>query len=213
MLVAMLSAISVVALWPRELPASIEDQRARLPAPAQPAQCADPVAGTWQAHVYYARLHDWYRYELRIVRVGNQLSGTIWLRGWNGTVQETEPPACRPGLRDAEWSEVASGVVQEDGKTLQFNAQSFRVEREHCGHAGGDYALDRFAGTIDPARQEFVSVNTYTFSNGETFSDPTLFRRTACPGPVETQRPTVVVVPSPEVRVAPQRRRMFSCSR
>lgn len=207
--------MSTLALWPRESPASIEDQRARLPPPPPPATCSDPVSGVWHAHVYYARLHDWYRYELNIQRNGDQLTGTIHLRGWNGTLQETEPPRCRPGLRDAEWSEVASGSVSNN-QEIRFEATSYRVEREHCGSAGGDYALDRFAGTLNPTTQEFVSINTYTFSNGETFSDPTLFRRVSCPtGPSagEPPRPQVVVIPSNEAPLAPPRRRLFSCSR
>jgi hypothetical protein len=161
-----------LALWPRDLPASIEDQRARLPPAPEPDGCADEVSGVWRAHVYYSRLHDWYRYELRIARQGDALTGTIHLRGWTGTPTETEPPACRPRLRDAEWSEVASGAVTRtpQGMHVRFDATSWRLERTHCGEPGGDYALDHFAGQLDGPRQEFTSINTYTFGNGDAVS-------------------------------------------
>lgn len=208
--------MTALAIWPRNLTASIEDQRTRLPASPPAATCADSVSGIWRAHVYYARLHDWYRYELNITRNANTLSGSIRLRGWNGTLQETEPPPCRPGLRDAEWSEVAAGTVDATNTQIRFEASSYHVEHEYCGSAGGDYALDRFAGTIDLEKQEFVSINTYTFSNGETFSDPTLFRRVSCPAPAGATvqvRPEVTIVPASEAPLAPRRRRLFSCSR
>jgi hypothetical protein len=215
-----LLTMCALALWPRDLPASIEDQRARLPPAPEPDGCADEVSGVWRAHVYYSRLHDWYRYELRIARQGDALTGTIHLRGWTGTPTETEPPACRPRLRDAEWSEVASGAVTQTPQGLQvrFDATSWRLERTHCGEPGGDYALDHFAGQLDGPRQEFTSINTYTFGNGDTFADPTLFRRVSCTpragaGP---QRPAVIVRPSGADVPPPlpnARRRLFSCSR
>lgn len=218
-------AMSALALWPREVPASIEDQRARLPPSPQSDACVDEVSGTWRAHVYYARLRDWYRYELRIHREGDALRGTITLRGWTGRPEESEPPACRPGLRDAEWSETVVGTVTRaaEGTTVRFDATSWRVERTHCGDPSGDYALDHFAGLLDTARQEFTSINTYTFGNGETFADPTLFRRVECVrrsgtsgDPSQAQRPRVVVEGLGQAAPPPmpaQRRSRFGCGR
>jgi hypothetical protein len=76
------------------LQASIEDQRARLPPVPNMNECIDEVSGVWRAHVYYARLRDWYRYELRIQRHGDVRTGSIWLRG-DDCVQ-TSGSMCRP---------------------------------------------------------------------------------------------------------------------
>lgn len=215
--------VSSLALWPRDLPASIEDQRARLPPAPQASECTDDVSGVWRAHVYYTRLRDWYRYELRIQRSGDALTGSILLRGWTGRPEETEPPVCRPGLRDAEWSETATGSVSQtpQGTAVRFDGTSWRVERTHCGSASGDYALDHFAGLIDGQRQEFTSINSYTFSSGERFEDPTLFRRVECvrraSAPSAAQRPQVIVqgvgTQAPPALPETRRRRLFGCSR
>jgi len=213
--------VGALALWPRDLPASIEDQRARLPPAPQANECVDDVSGVWRAHVYYSRLRDWYRYELRIQRTGDALTGSIHLRGWTGRPEETEPPVCRPGLRDAEWSETATGSVSQtaQGTFVRFDATSWRVERTHCGSASGDYALDHFAGLIDAQRQEFTSINSYTFSSGERFEDPTLFRRVECPrraGGAGPTQPQVIVQglgsQPPPALPEPRRRRLFGCS-
>jgi hypothetical protein len=212
-------ALCAMALWPREVPASVEDQRARLPPAPQPEGCADEVSGVWRAHVYYARLRDWYRYELRITREGDTLRGTIWLRGWNGRPDEPEPPPCRPGLRDAEWTELAEGAVTRgpEGTTVRFDATSWRLERTHCGNASGEYALDHFSGRLDVERQEFTSLNSYSFGGGERFQDPTLFRRVQCV-PREASAPRITTVVR-ETREAPpplpsrRRRPLFSCAR
>ncbi len=214
--------VSALALWPRELPASVEDQRARLPPAPQAEGCVDEVSGVWRAHVYYSRLRDWYRYELHITRVGDTLSGSITLRGWTGRPEESEPPPCRPGLRDAEWTEVATGAVSRaaQGTTVRFDATTWRLDRTHCGNPSAEYALDHFSGALDAQRQEFVSTNTYTFGSGETFSDPTVFRRVSCPQRVgasqSAERPRVIVEgagaappPMPEAR----RRSRFGCGR
>jgi hypothetical protein len=216
--------LSALALWPRELPASIEDQRARLPPAPAPQGCADEVSGVWRAQVYYSRLRDWYRYELRLTRVGDTLSGTILLRGWSGRPDEPEPPRCRPGLRDAMWSEVATGSVGRGpgGIIVQVDAVSWKLERTLCGDASGEYALDHFTGPLDATRQEFTSINRYTFGQGETFEDPTLFRRIDCPpathAPGAITPRTGVIVQPPAVTIPPpvssaRPRRGFSCSR
>jgi hypothetical protein len=187
-------------------------------------ECVDEVSGVWRAHVYYTRLRDWYRYELRIQRSGDALTGSILLRGWTGRPEESEPPACRPGLRDAEWSETATGSVSRtpQGTSVRFDATSWRVVRTHCGSASGDYALDHFSGLIDGARQEFTSINSYTFSSGERFEDPTLFRRIECPrrsgaaGSTGAAQPAVIVqgAGSQSPPALPEtRRRLFRCSR
>jgi hypothetical protein len=212
--------VSALALWPRDLPASVEDQRARLPAAPEATGCADEVSGVWRAHVYYQRLRDWYRYELRVERRGDALTGSIHLRGWTGRPEETEPPPCRPGLRDAEWSEPATGSVSRgaNGLTVRFDATSWRLERTHCGSPSGDYALDHFSGLLDERRQEFTSTNTYTFGNGETFADPTLFRRVSCtPRASSESRPRVVVegvgAQPPPALPSARRRSLFGCGR
>ncbi|MDP3277109.1 MAG: hypothetical protein Q8Q09_18095 [Deltaproteobacteria bacterium] len=206
-----------VGLRPQSAPASIEDQRARLPPTQVRGGCSDEVSGRWIAHVYYAQLRDWYRYELLLTQRGDVLSGSIRLRGWTGTPSESEPPACRPGLRDAEWSEPAEGLVIRgpDGLSVRVDATSVRIEATHCGSASGTFALDHFAGRIDPTTQEFVSTNTYTFG-AQTLTDLTVFRRVACADGASPSPPIAPTVTVPQAHEDPSprpSRRAFRCGR
>jgi hypothetical protein len=88
-----------------------------------------------------------------------------------------------------------------EGTTVRFDATSWRLERTHCGSASDEYALDHFSGRLDVERQEFTSINTYSFGGGESFQDPTLFRRVQC-APREVSAPRVTTVVR-ETREAP----------
>ncbi|HEY8427073.1 MAG TPA: hypothetical protein VIL20_01810, partial [Sandaracinaceae bacterium] len=68
---------------PSRAPATIAEQRARLP-PA--AECDDEiVAGIWRSHAYNAQFGDWAVFTLTIRRVPghpDQLVGTITNHSW-----------------------------------------------------------------------------------------------------------------------------------
>ena len=173
------AVVLLVLAVPAMAPASVQEQRARLP-PA--AHCDDPVEGVWKSHKYDPRFGDWYMFTLTIRRVAerpNSLTGTIHSHSWSGTPQEEEPPPCRSGM--FHWTVImtAEGTVSSDGRDIAFGGTSWRPEQAICGRAPGpgEYNLDRFSGTIDPDIQEFQSVNN---DGGRSVNDPMVFRRISC---------------------------------
>jgi hypothetical protein len=204
-LVALLAA---GALWPALAPATVEEQRARLPAPAPAGACADTVQGEWRAHTFYPRQRQWYVFTLHIRREGAGLAGDIEVRGWDGRPDQPAFPACRPGLDDWVVAQAAQGTL--DGLRIDFHGTAWRTDRVLCGQGPGGYTLDTFLGTIDPARQEFQSVNRYPIGR-EMVEDVTVFRRVRCDAPSATPAPA----PSPSVApppLAPPSRARVGCS-
>lgn len=186
------TALAALVLFPGIGRATIEEQRARLP---PPATCADGVEGVWLSHTYNPDYQDWYMFTLRIRRraAGSpQLIGEIESHSWDGSPQEAEPPACRPGLN--HWTVFMSAEGTLVNGLVHFWGTSWRVKDTFCGYAPGpsSYNLDHFSGQIDPAIQEFQSVNN---DGGRSVNDPTVFRRIGClePPPV----PHVQVAPPP----------------
>jgi hypothetical protein len=197
-------------LFPQALLGSIEEQRARLP-PA--ATCQDPVEGVWMGRVFHQPGRDWYIYTLEIHRAApgsSQLTGVLHSRFWNGPPNVYEPLPCRAGVLDR--SVFMTGAGRAMGLDVQFGGTSWRPEALHCGPAGSlrsiMYNLDQFSGRIDPAIQEFQSVNN---DGGEAINEPTVFRRIRCfDGPSgPSQRPTINVAAPP--LLPPQR--AGSCAR
>jgi hypothetical protein len=159
---------------PAEAPATIAEQRARLP-PA--AECAHPVEGKWKGKTYYQQHRNWYEFDLEIRRVDgsdSELTGTIRVHFWDGVPEQTEPGDCM-GQR-IKIVQPASGSFV-DGK-ITFGGTSWSVEEEICGHSGG-YIVDTFSGTFEPDRQEFQSKNDWVDA-GVHYSEPTVFRRVGC---------------------------------
>lgn len=187
-----------LSLGPQLAPATIEEQRARLPPPAQ--HCGDdPLTGTWQAHTYYAHVQQWYRFELEVRRdpedpAGERLKGSIHAEFWNGGPERSEPPRCSdPGRRRAVF-ENATG--RGEGFELRFEAVDWR-DAQLCGPLGGGYLLDRFSGTVEPERWEFQSVLN---ADAPQWRDvPTVFRRIRCgpKDPRQADEPRIVVAPPP----------------
>jgi hypothetical protein len=182
----------------RRSPATVAEQRARLP-PA--AECADPVAGTWKAHAFYSHVQEWYVFTLQIRRSAadpSLLEGYILGMGWDAGPSVEQPPACASGIRRYSVREPARGSFR-DGRVV-FDATSYSFEGEQCG-AIGSYLLDRFSGTLDPARQEFQSVLN---ADAPEWRDvPTVFRRIHCgeegaatdPDPRPTPKPPAFAPP------------------
>lgn len=179
-------------LLPTLAPATIEEQRARLPAPA--TNCSDPVAGIWMSHKYEGFQLYWYVFTLRIQRhVDGTLYGDITSHSWNSSPREPEPPPCRPGLDHWVVAMTAEGTA--NGLNVDFHGTSWRLGQVFCGPptGPGGYNLDRFTGTIDPTIQEFQSVNN---DGGDMVNDPTVFRRVRCLEPDAPPHPYVAPPPT-----------------
>lgn len=184
----------LLTLGPAMAPATIEEQRSRLPPPA--FECGDdPISGFWRAHVYYAHVGQWYVFELTIERdpAGDgSLRGNIRAEFWDGGPERSQPSLCdEPGDRAAVL-EQAKGHV--DDLALTFEATDWR-DLAICGPIRAGYLLDRFSGTVDVERMEFQSVLN---ADAPQWRDvPTVFRRVRCgreqAGPV----PKIIVEPPP----------------
>jgi hypothetical protein len=174
---AALIACGTILLVPATAPATIAEQRQRLP---PPAFCQDPVEGVWKSHKYTPMFGDWYIFTLEVRRRepgSSELVGQIRAEAWNGRPNEEEPPACRPGLWHWSVMMTAVGRTGDDG-LIQFGGTSWQNERDFCGiYQPTGYNLDQFSGRIDPALQEFQSVNN---DGGRAVNDPTVFRRVRC---------------------------------
>jgi hypothetical protein len=192
-LVLVLAALSAgLLLGPTLGRATIEEQRARLPAPA--TECSDPIAGQWRAHVFYRHVMQWYVFVLDIERVGeSELRGTIKAEFWDGDDDDQQPPQCNLGIDRGAVFENAGG--EASGLHIRFDATDWRDEQA-CGSARFGYLLDRFSGTIDPERMEFQSLLN---ADAPEWRDvPTVFRRVRCmPGAADDPEPKIVVAPPP----------------
>jgi len=171
--------------------ATIAEQRARLP---PPADCGDVVEGVWRAHRYNSYYRDWRIFTLTIRRVeGSEtaLVGTIQNDGWEGGPDREEPGPC--GRYGYHWvvSTDATGTIR--GQEVVFSGVGqWRLDRVICGHGPGGYNLDNFSGTIDSSIEEFQSVNN---DGGRAVNEPTVFRRVRCFPP--DALPHVEVTPPP----------------
>lgn len=179
-----------LVLLPTLAPATIEEQRSRLPPAA--TNCTDPVAGVWMSHKYEAFQLYWYVFTLRIQRrVDGTLYGDISSNSWNSSPREPEPPPCRAGLE--HWIVAMTAEGTANGLQVDFHGTSWRLGQVICGSPAGPggYNLDRFTGTIDPNIMEFQSVNN---DGGDMVNDPTVFRRVRC---LEPDAPPHPYVPPP----------------
>ncbi|MFK7985358.1 MAG: hypothetical protein AB8I08_04940 [Sandaracinaceae bacterium] len=186
------AALLIVVLWliPRRAPATIAEQRARLP-PA--AECDDElVAGIWRSHNYNVRYGDWSVFTLRIRRDPNnpsQLTGTITNHNWDGTAADEEPPECAQQTGN-EWvvSMDARGTVTDDLR-IEFGAYGeWRLDSAQCHSGPWGYNLDHFSGVIEPSILEFQSVNN---DGGRSVNERTVFRRIRCPPVASVEAPSV----------------------
>ncbi len=173
-----LIATGLVLASPGPAPATVEDQRARLP---PPAACHDPVEGLWKSHQFDPRLGWWTIFLLEIHRVPGHpklLTGTIRNETWDGDAKHDEPPPrCQPSESRTVIGMNARGTVTPDGHIEYWGIAPWRVERVLCDTGPVGYNLDHFSGVIDHARQEFQFVNN---DGGIAVNDPTVFRRIRC---------------------------------
>lgn len=187
--------VVALSLWlvPVLAAATVEEQRRRLP-PA--ADCDDPVTGVWKSHKHDPRYGDWYMFTLTVERSPedpNRLAGTIHAHSWTGGPQQEEPPPCGPGVWHWTVMMNAAGSVSPTGE-IRFGGIDWRPENAYCGRmlGPGEYNPDHFSGTIDPAIQEFQSVNN---DGGRSVNDPMVFRRVSCGDQASPPNPDVNPVP------------------
>lgn len=156
-------------------PNGLAAQRGRLGAAAT---CTDPVAGTWRASFYDRARSQWYEFTLAIQRDGSMLAGTITSRFWLGPGSNSRTPSsCRETPLYAVVAMPARGVFGEG--RVRFGSSSWTLQHLYCGPSVS-YTPDRFAGTVDAAKNEFQSL----VSDGMNLIDqPLLLRRIGCPNP------------------------------
>jgi hypothetical protein len=189
-LIAAVLAFGFAWLLPSHAPATIAEQRARLP-PA--AECeGEIVAGVWRSHKYNERYGDWTIFTLNIRRSPNdptQLVGTIVNHEWYAGPEAEEPPPCT-AYSGVEWivSMDAQGTVTNDTHIQFGGVGQWRLDDVVCRGGPGGYNLDHFSGDIDASILEFQSVNN---DGGRAVNDPMVFRRVRCPPEEHAQAPSV----------------------
>jgi hypothetical protein len=169
-------ALLILALLPRDATGSIDEQRARLP---PPADCQDTVEGTWLSVQYLARARQWYETTLYVRRASagaTDLAGDIYVHYWIGGPGDAHTPPCRPGGFETSVKQPnARGSLE--GLAVSFGATTYTIDKVQCGTSTGIYYPDHFSGTIDTAINEFQSVN----NDGHVeINEPVVFRRVSC---------------------------------
>lgn len=186
---------AALVLLPSLAPATVEEQRARLP---PPASCTDPVEGVWMSHKYEPPWDEWMIFTLEIHRTPGApanpppgtavpLVGRIQAHAWFGAgPQGSSPPPC--GQIPSHWTvEMTAEGRVTDGR-VEFWGTRWSVGQVFCGSRNFGYNLDHFTGVIDPAIHEFQSVNN---DGGRAVNDPTVFRRVRCLDPISPPHPYV----------------------
>ena len=182
----MVALLGALVLLPSLAPATVEEQRARLPPPADRAQCANPVEGVWKSLRWYPGNEAWYSFVLEIHQNGDRLTGQIDAYSWDTPPNVSEPGACLPGLSHWVVTQTAEGTL--DGLRLNMHGTRWAVRQVFCGPRPFGYNLDNFSGVIDTALQEFQSVNN---DGGAQIDEPTVFRRIRCFEPPPQPHPVV----------------------
>jgi len=190
--------------WPGRAAATVEEQRARLP---PPAECQDPVEGIWSSHQFWETRNQWYMFTLEIHRASpgsSELTGTIQSDYWNGGPKDQQAPPC-PTYHFLIHM-PAKGSFR-DGE-VDFGGTSWTIEKSYCGGSPGRYFPDHFTGKIDPKIQEFQSVNN---DGGYAVNVPTVFRRTRCFDSPDGAAPVPTISVTPPA-LAPKERGGCKCA-
>jgi hypothetical protein len=173
----------------REAPATVEEQRARLP-PA--AECTSPVAGKWKALVYQELSGIWYEFILEVREDDNNpatLKGEIFVDAWDGSAHTPEPPV--PCQRRYKVKMPGSGRFV-DGR-FEFGGGRWELQEVVCG-VFTSYNPDHFSGQLEPEIHEFQAVNN---DGGMAVNEPAVFRRIRCIDEKERKDPGSAVAPPP----------------
>jgi hypothetical protein len=164
--------LAALTIGSPDAPATVEEQRARLP-PA--AECNSPVAGRWKALDYSERQNSWYQYVLEVHEDATDpsvLTGMIYIDTWTGPGTSPEPPV--PCHWRYQGKMVGHGTFT--GGQVEFAGSEFQLTQQICGGYIA-YNPDHFTGKLEPERQEFQSVNN---DGGVAVNEPTVFRRIGC---------------------------------
>jgi hypothetical protein len=157
-----------------EAPATVAEQRARLP-PA--AECESDVAGRWRALIYSLDTHSWYDWTMEVRHVEGSpdaLTGVIYVDTWFGTPDQSEPGAC---MGRGRYKGKMEGHGHYRNGEVFFGGRAFQLSEIVCGEGVIGYNPDQFTGKLEKARHEFQSVNN---DGGLAVNEPTVFRRVAC---------------------------------
>jgi hypothetical protein len=176
-----LAALAVLAVLfvPRRAPATIQEQRERLPPPAECGE--DIVQGIWKSHKFDDRFGEWVIFTLEIHRLADQphiLRGKITNHSWVGGPTNEEPPPC--GASSGEWvvETDAEGSIDPSGRIRFRGVGDWRLVQRICPqNLWGGYNLDYFDGVIDTSLNEF---QTHNNDGGRDVNEPYVFRRISC---------------------------------
>ena len=175
-----LAAFVAVTVPPSRAPATLDEQRERLPPPA--SGCGDPVEGLWQAYWYADDHQKWFVESFEVRRDPsdtNRLATRYRTESWAGGPRDSRPPSpCRAGDDHAVADNVGTGTF-EDG-VLAITGTRHTNFRTVCGNRAPPRDNSRFAtvsGRVDVRRQEFQS----TFV-GRSCRHRIVYRRIACAG-------------------------------
>jgi hypothetical protein len=163
--------VLALTLGVADAPATVAEQRARLP---PPAECESPIAGKWKALVYSFPTEAWYEHDLEIHQDPKDptvLTGMHYVDAWTGVPDKPEPTTC---TQRQKGKMVAHGTFL-DGK-VAFYSGDYELVQVVCGDLTG-YNPDNFTGRLEPERQEFQAVNN---DGGMSVNEPAVFRRVAC---------------------------------
>jgi hypothetical protein len=178
---SLVTVMVAIVLLPAVAPATVEEQRTRLP---PPATCQDPIEGIWMSHKFEAPGDEWMIFSLEIHRAPGavnpngvtRLVGNIQAHAWLGAgPAASAPPVCTSGLQHWIVAMTAEGTLQN--QRLNFWGTRWAIQQVFCGPSSFGYNLDHFSGVLDATIQEFQSVNN---DGGRAVNDPTVFRRVRC---------------------------------
>ena len=194
--VAALTLLGLLLGVPSRAPATIAEQRERLPPPAECGE--DIVQGLWKSHKFDPRFGEWVIFSLEIHRLADnpsQLRGRITNHSWVGGPQQQEPPPCGPGTSEWIIDTDAVGSVDPTGHIRFRGVGQWRLQRRVCPDTRwGGYNLDNFDGVIDPALNEF---QTHNNDGGRDVNYPYVFRRINCFPEGSELHPGIVTEPPP----------------
>jgi len=169
-----LAVLITLVVGPHHAPASVEEQRKRLPPPAQ--ECADPVAGIWLGHELLR--NRWYRFSLFIERVTPgepELEGHIESHSWDGGPEQSSPPPCVDDDH-TEFIVDMPATGRFENNHIEFTGQSWTLRQNICRSLTGIYYPDGFSGDLIEHGTEFHSLS----DDGFNPVVPVVFRRIKC---------------------------------
>lgn len=174
LLAAIAAATLVTFALPNLAPASVEEQRRRLPPPAQ--ECPDPITGVWLGHELLR--NRWYRFTLDIHRVKPgepELEGRIESHSWDGGPEQSSPPPCVDDSH-TEFIVDMPATGRFEHNRVEFIGQSWTLRRNVCRSLAGIYYPDGFSGDLIEHGTEFHSMS----DDGFNPVVPVVFRRIKC---------------------------------